>query len=107
MNALPFRHLCIISCIYFSFNRALASQPHIDTPYNETLVIIAYPLMAAGLLFVITSFLKLGFFGTWHGEKELLYEKIVQLLFIIYLGNKYMRDLEIEIQICLFMYSLL
>ena len=53
----------------FSFKQALQSQPTFETPFNELLSYIGYGVMAIGTTFVVTSFLRLGWFGTWHGKR--------------------------------------
>lgn len=39
-----------------------------ETPFNDVLVILEYGIVAVGALLVVTSFMRLGWFGTWHGE---------------------------------------
>lgn len=47
----------------------MKSQPKFETPFNDLLTYTGYGLITFGTTCVVTSFLRLGWFGTWHGKR--------------------------------------
>ncbi|XP_067949088.1 phosphatidylethanolamine N-methyltransferase-like [Watersipora subatra] len=62
-----FQILCSNTRNYY-INEAVDKQPKFETPFNDELMVVGYCIMGVGAMFVVTSFLRLGWFGTWHGD---------------------------------------
>lgn len=69
----------------FYFKAAVLAQQKFETPYNDLLVTVEYVLIAIGMMLVITSFLRLGWFGTYQGDHFGIYldEKVTAFPFSV------------------------